>query len=325
MKYFKKFRPLTLVLLIALLVSVSCVFLDGIDYPDTVTANEEATFTMNVRVKPNENSTGEKLIISLLVPNSWDTENTTTVTYTSTIDEGVQTMSLIPPGVLPSSGGGLSWPAHLKNTFGVGPNVLDDMKWVTFQSDKVYSVANQEEVSATVTIKTMVGSKNLRAKLGFFVNNSGDGLGTDTNRWKVMYSDCIEVVNGDGALIDFCELHYNVAQPLTATKNDFITYKFQGDIQANELINASEVHFCATAHTNTGGVYQVCDHSARTLMVRESDFSNTYSITIWPADYFSIPENEEILTIEYSFTNSDGSVEIKESDGSLFLYLFDCN
>jgi len=325
MKYFKKIKPRVVIVLMVILLSVSCVYLDEIGYEDTLTAGEQATFTMSVRVKPNENTAGEKLIISILVPNSWDAEATTTVSYTSTIDEGTQPMSRVPLNTLPASGGGITWPEHLKNTFGTGPNVLSDMKWVTFQSEKTYSIANNEEVFADVTIKTMVGPKNLRAKLGFFVNNSGDGLGTDDRRWKVLYSDCIEVTGGEGAVIDFCELHYNVAQPLAATKNDFITYKFQGDIQENELITAGEVHFCATAYTNSGGAHQVCDYSSTTIMQRESEFSNTYSKTIWPADYFDIPENEEIAYIEYSFKNADGSIEIKESDGSLFRYLFDCN
>lgn len=325
MKYFNNRRSLILSLLLVALVAVSCVFLDGIEYEDTLNANEQATFTMNVRVKPNEDSSGQKLIISILVPNSWEAETNTTVTYTSTVDDGVERMSIVPLSVLPLSGGGLTWPQHLKNTFGAGPNVLSDMKWITFQSDNTYSVANNEEISAVVTIKTLVGPKNLKAKLGFFVNNSGDGLGTDDRRWKVMYSDCIEVINGTGATIDFCELHYNVAQPLTATKNDFVTFKFQGDIQPNQLVNANAVYFCSTAYTNNGGVYQVCGSAATSAMQRESQLNNTYTITIWPADYYDIPEGEEIAYIDYSFRNADGSVEIKESDGSLFKYLFDCN
>ncbi|MFI2743669.1 DUF4961 domain-containing protein [Zhouia sp. PK063] len=306
-------------------VIASCVFLDGIEYPSELVANQEANFTMNVRVKTADAASGTRLVIAILIPKSWEARLHTSVTYTSDVDEGNQHMTMLGSDILPVNGGGLTWSDHLQNKLKVGPNVLNDMEWVAFQSDKTYDVANGEEISAKVNIKTLVGPKNLRFKMGFFVNHSNDGLSSNTDHWKVQYSDCIEVTQGEGLLTDFCELHFNSVQPLTATKNDFITFKYQGDIAENDLNNAAEVHLCATAYTDAGKAYEICDLSSKTLMKKTSEFGNTYAVTLWPTQYFNIPANEEPLSIEYSFTNEDGSIVIEDNDGSPYVYLFECN
>ncbi len=327
MKILKRLTPKIIFgYLLMIILIASCVYLDGIGYEENVTAGEETIFTMDVSIQcQEEGCNGERLIISILVPNSWETEENTTVTYTSSLDDGTRSMSLVPESVLPLSGGGATWEDHLKNTFGVGPNVLNDMKWVTFQSDQVYNLSQNEEATADVTITTKVGDKNLRTKIGLFVNNSNDGLGEDDRRWKVEYTDCIEVTGGEGVLIDYCELHFNAAQPLVATKNDFITFKFQGNIEDNPLDAVNEVHFCSTVYTSSGNSYAVCDLMENTKMMPIENSAGNYSITIWPLDYYGISENEQLDYIEYTFKDASGTIEITEDEGSPFLYYFDCN
>lgn len=322
----KKIPVLKRILLFLLFVVVySCVFLDSKEYPETVTAGEMATFKMDIHVQPvGGAANGEKLIIALLVPNSWETETESVVTYTSSVDEGTQSMSVVPDNVLPVNGGGLTWGAHLKNRLGVGPNVLSDMKWVTFQSDKSYNIGGGEYVSASVTINTLVAEDNLRAKIGFFVNHSSDGLSTNPDNWKVQYSDCIDVLDGEGLVTDYCELQFNVVQPINATKNDFLTFSFQGDIAPNPLIEAQEVYLCAKAITDTGAEYEVCGMEAKAQMTKASAFSNSYALTLWPGQYFNIPANETLVRIEYSFTNEDGTVVIQD-DTEPYAYVPKCN
>jgi hypothetical protein len=50
-------------------------------------------------------------------------------------------------------------------------------------------------------------------------------------------------------------------------------------------------------------------------MIKES--GKTFSLTFWTAEYFGIPDNEEILRINYYFTNADGSLSAmqKHDDG----------
>jgi hypothetical protein len=295
-------------LLLALVMVVSCVFLDGVEYESTLTAGEEATFKVNMHIE-GWGTSGTRLIFSFLVPKSWNAAANTTVTFTETYHPGVlQTMSLIPAETAPFSKQGMTWATALKEEYGVGPNVLDDMEWVTYQSNVAYDISDGDNQSAAITVITKVGPDNMRVKLGFFVDHSANGLGGNINgadSHAVLYSDCIEVVDGEGDLMDFCELHFNLVVPSNATKNDILTLKFQGDIASNNLDGIDEIYLISKAVTDAGSEYEIHEKSTKTRMVRES--GKTYSLTFWAADYFGIPENEEILRIDYYFTNLDGS------------------
>jgi hypothetical protein len=80
------------------------------------------------------------------------------------------------------------------------------MEWVAFQSDKQYNAVDDDVFTAAVKIRVLVGDENLTARLGFFVNNSGDGLSSETNRWKVSYSDCIPVSGATGTVNSYCDV-----------------------------------------------------------------------------------------------------------------------
>ncbi|WP_116789223.1 DUF4961 domain-containing protein [Flavobacterium psychrotrophum] len=204
-KIFKSKRLLALAAL-ALLVT-SCVYLDGVETPNALVAGETAEFTMSVRVELADDIENERLIIGVLMPASWNPATNVTVNYTSTNagDEGVQTMTLIPDSVLPAHGGTNTWPQHLAAKFGVGPNAAgSNMQWVAFQSDKVYSFTENATMTAAVKIRALVGNENLTAQMGFFVNNSSDGLSDDADRWKVSYSDCMPVTGGTGTVNNYC-------------------------------------------------------------------------------------------------------------------------
>lgn len=320
-----KSRPAVIIMM---LLMMNCVYLDSVDYEPVVSAGEFATFKMNVRIEPGEAHSGVRLVIGYLVPKSWKAVQNTTVTYTSNIEPGViKTMSLVPEGTLPKNGNGLTWEAALKNRFKVGPNVLEDMQWIAYWSDEVYSVNNGEKLRAEVSIKTKTGPDNMRVKLGFFVNHTDDGINS-TDQWKVSYTNCFEVVGGEGDVVDFCELHFNSAQPAGATKDDILTFRFQGDIAQNILEDATEIYLCATAFTDNGKAYTVCNLDEKSKMLKENEFGNTYSLTFWPAGYFGIPADESISSIQYSFMNQDGSAELKQVLDDLseipFLYTFSC-
>jgi hypothetical protein len=305
-------------LLLALVMFVSCVFLDSVEYDSTLKAGEEATFTVNMHILTNSTeNVSTRLIFSFLVPTSWNAAANTTVTYTDTYSPGVlKTMSLIPAETAPASKSGKTWAAAMKDEYGVGPNVLDEMEWVTYQSDVIYSVANGDNQLAAIKVVTKVGMDNIRVKLGFYVDHSNNGLGGNINGAEshaVFYTDCIEVVDGEGELMDFCELHFNLVTPSNATKNDILTVKFQGEIKANDLDGIDEIYLISKATTNSGREYAINEKSAKTRMIRES--GKTYSLTFWAADYFGIPENEEMVRIDYYFTNSDGTRSVYE-DGA---------
>ena len=328
-KYNKKriWKQIIPVSIVSLLLFISCVFLDSVDYEPTVKAGEKTTFTMKVHFEPAKSVSDDRLVIAFLVPKVWNASRNTTITYTSTLYPGsVRTMSLIPSGTLPASANGLTWEEALRKNFGFGPNVLDDMEWIVYWSDDLESVSLRENFSAVIKIVTRVSSENMKVKLGFFINHTGDGFSTDDKNWKVSYTDCFQVVDGDGIVMDFCEPHFNMFQPSNVTKNDIATIKFQGGIAANALDGEDNVYLCATAYSNTGKAYTVADLSDKSKMTKDSHNNKTFILTLWLADYFKIPDEESIARIEYYFSNKDGSKIVNETktDGSTSLFITPC-
>ncbi len=316
------------VVAVCIAVFASCVYLDSIDVKQPqgdgtmaakINAGEIATFVMNghIEVAGDQVQYDDRLIFAILVPKAWKLlENNPQVTYRTTVLETwetVSTMSPIPDTQSPKNMQGYTWPDALMERFGVGTNVLNDMEWVAFKSDKGYHLNNGDKPYFEVTVKCYVGMQNLRARLGFFINRDDDGLSQDDRYFKASFSDPFTVENGTGTYIDFCTYHYNAVEPLESNQNDFITFSFIGSAHLNDLSATGEVYFNAVAHTDAGNTYEVMARDASTLMKRENSYSSTYKKTIWPAGYFGIPEGETITKIEYQFVNADGTIVINKT------------
>ena len=316
------------VVAVCIAVFASCVYLDSIDVKQPqgdgtmaakINAGEIATFVMNghIEVAGDQVQYDDRLIFAILVPKAWKLlENNPQVTYRTTVLETwetVSTMSPIPDTQSPKNMQGYTWPDALMERFGVGTNVLNDMEWVAFKSDKGYHLNNGDKPYFEVTVKGYVGMQNLRARLGFFINRDDDGLSQDDRYFKASFSDPFTVENGTGTYIDFCTYHYNAVEPLESNQNDFITFSFIGSAHINDLSATGEVYFNAVAHTDAGNTYEVMARDASTLMKRENSYSSTYKKTIWPAGYFGIPEGETITKIEYQFVNADGTIVINKT------------
>ena len=54
-------------------------------------------------------------------------------------------------------------------------------------------------------------------------------------------------------------------------------------------------------------------------MTKESVFSDTYNITIWPADFFGVNDEEHIVSVDYWFTNRNETIVISRSDDDALL------
>ena len=322
------YKIIIAVVAVCIAVFASCIYLDSIDVKQPqgdgtmaakINAGEIATFVMNghIEVAGDQVQYDDRLIFAILVPKAWKLlENNPQVTYRTTVLETwetVSTMSPIPDTQSPKNMQGYTWPDALMERFGVGTNVLNDMEWVAFKSDKGYHLNNGEKPYFEVTVKCYVGMQNLRARLGFFINRDDDGLSQDDRYFKASFSDPFTVENGTGTYIDFCTYHYNAVEPLESNQNDFITFSFIGSAHINDLSATGEVYFNAVAHTDAGNTYEVMARDASTLMKRENSYSSTYKKTIWPAGYFGVPEGETITKIEYQFVNADGTIVINKT------------
>jgi hypothetical protein len=300
-----KWMPGNIVIVIVALLVITCMSIESVDRDDLVNAGEVTVFDVHVKIDANGSATGTRLVVAYLAPKSWNAASNTTVTYRSEpYENGVQAMTLVPAGTVPKNVTDQTWPNALRTKYGIGENVLDDMEWIVYWSDKTYDIQQGVKIDFVVSIAAKTGPQNLSFKPIFFVDDTEDGL-NDVNRYSIFKTDCFDVRNGVGDVIDFCVLKFNAAQPLTATKNDFVTLSFQGDVNTNPLIKEDAIYLCATAYTDKGRVLTVCGAEDKNRMKKQFQFGNAYTITIWPAGYFSVPADESIQKIEYYFFNGD--------------------
>lgn len=324
--YFKKHKVKASFLLVLSLVVFGCSFLikdvnvkqenEAGEMVAYIKAGEVATFTFSGTISIEGDASNETFIVAFLAPRSWNVRQNATVTYKEDRynPEINNRMIAMQDSEQPANYKGMTWSAALKKKYGVRSNVLNDMEWIAFKSDNYEKVNGT--INFTVTIKCNSGKSNLKFRPSFFINHSSDGLGGNNERYDVKDADdCFEVVEGLGAVIDFCSTHYYQIEPLSALQDDYVTFTFQGDINTNDLTKFENVYIEATAYTIEGKTYVINEKSTKTLMKRETKLPR-YNITLWPGGFFNIPEGETISRIEYIFTNEDGTVSISQSDDS---------
>ena len=315
------------------LVVISCVFLDSYTIAQIdengqqvyyANANCDVTFSVQghieCRTTDNDGVT-TKFVFAILAPRDWNVANNAVVTYKCDLaDDRNQemSMSVIPESQLPKWGEGRTWVQCLQSTYGVGPNVLDDMEWVVYQTDITWNIRNNQDPTYQIFVRTKTGGRNLKCKLGFFVNHTDDGFSGGTDHKKVVFaSECFEVVNGRGMVIDFCNRHFNRVSPLTAMQDDYVTISYQADVdpsvENNPLADATEVYLQGKAITTDGKVYNAPPTGPQTLMNLQGSLGRTFNLTIWPRGFFGVPSDEQIAYVDYYFSNADGTVIVNQS------------
>lgn len=315
------------------LVVFSCVFIDGYHIAQIdengkevyyAKANSPVTFSMNghIECRTTDNAgVTTKFVFAMLVPRDWEMAKNAVVTYKCDLaDDRNQemSMSVIPDTQLPKWGEGRTWVQCLVSTYGVGPNVLDDMEWVVYQTDLTWNIRNNQDPTYQIIVRTKTGRRNLKCKLGFFVNHTDDGFSGGTDHKKVVFAtECFEVVGGKGMTIDFCNRHFNRVSPLTALQDDYVTISYQADVdmsvENNPLANATEVYLQGKAVTTEGKVYNAPPTGPQTRMNLQESQGRSFNLTIWPAGFFGVPSDEQIEYVDYYFSNADGSVIVNQS------------
>ncbi|GEP88746.1 protein of unknown function [Chitinophaga terrae (ex Kim and Jung 2007)] len=312
----------TLIVLACLVLS-RCVYLNEVDQPSEVKAGQDLVAVMHTRFEIAEARAADRIVVGILVPKSWNAAANTTMTYTTT-SMGSGTMVKIPAGVLTN---GKEWPAALRERYGIGPNLLDDMEWVVFWSQTTYDVVNGDKQDVDIKIVTKTGPENMRVKLGYFIASSSDGLNDFyTNRpYKAIFKDCFEVTDGDGDLVDFCNPQLAITDPNSSLDNDIMTITFNADVVNTPLTGAQDVYFCVKAYTNDGQVIDRCVQQPGSRMPKAAGVGNRYSITFWPRQYFNVSANQTINRLEYYFTDASGNIKVGYGNtASPFVYTFKC-
>jgi hypothetical protein len=333
----KLLRHFTDVIILAVAVALSaadCVFIDDyhIAQKDAsgndvyyAQAQSNVTFVLDghIQCRTTDNAgCTTKFVFAMLVPRDWDLANNATVTYKCDIaaDRNLEMpMSVIPDSQLPKWGEGRTWVQCLLGEYGVGPNVLDDMEWVVFQTDLTWNITNNQDPTYKIFVRTKTGKRNRRCKIGFFVNHTDDGFSNGTEHRKIIFAtECFEVVGGKGMPIDFCNRHFNRVSPLTCLQDDYVTISYLADVELstenNPLAASDDIYLQGHAVTTTGKIYNAPPIGQQTRMNRQNSLGRTFNLTIWPAGFFGVPADEQIDHLDYYFSNADGSKIVNQSD-----------
>jgi hypothetical protein len=303
----------------------SCMFIDSVDVPASAPANTPTDFVMHVRIRPNASNTS-KFVIGFMAPKGWSAGQNTTVTFTSTNGNG--SMDRMPAGTICPNSNGADWPTALKTKYGIGPNLIDDVEWVVFQSVNSYSVNEQSSIDVLVKIKSKTGSENMLVKLGFFAGNSNDGFAIGINgvpTYSSFFSSCFEVTGGAGDLVDFCNPQLAFIEPAKSLDNDIITIIFDNGVVTTPLETLNDIYLCATAVTTDGDNIPVCEQTPKTKLKAAN--GGRFRTDFWPRGFFNVPAGKTLSRIEYFVTNADGSIKIGYGGSTTdpFIYTFRCN
>ncbi len=330
-KFFRK----VLALLLLVFIVTNCQYFDELIHPASVKVNETFDVTMVTRFQTNNDYsyTNVRYVVAVLAPRSWNVRENYEITYTSP-QRGSGTMSVIPNNVLVDDG--KQWPRALRDTYGIGPNLVDDLEWVAFYTDRAYNISPNENVNVTVNLKLKAGSENTRVKLGYFVGNTENGttsgiLNPGTFQ-QVKYTDCFDVTDGDGDFIDFCNPPLTFTSPSTSTDNDFIALTFDKEtfdqfIAPEPSPLGSEIYLCATGITTDGQSIAGCKQSAETKLRRlPGPLGEKYEIVIWPRGFFNLSDEQSLEAIEYYLTDETGTIKVGYANSeNKFRYTFRCN
>ena len=306
---------------IVVIVVASCsTTIDSIVQPSSVNGGETLPVTLNVKIETNTGQTS-KLMVAMLVPKVWKASFNTSMTFTSSITTGTQTMTLIPAGTPAPQGNGLDWPTLLNTKIGNGGNLLSDYEWIAYYSDQAYTLDGNVTVYVTVNIQTKVSDNNLSFKLGYVVANSTDGL-SGTDRYGTYFPGCFQV-NGSGDLIDFCNPQLSTVDPRTAYDNDIITINFDGGVVSTGLDNATKIYLCATGTLTDGSTITKCVQDTTSALTQTG--IGKWRIDLWPRTFFGLTGNQHLTKMEYFFTDATGNVKVGYGGGEdAFKFTFSC-
>jgi len=309
-------------LIFTLAFSLACInfFVEGLEFEqEQVNAGDELIIYLNGKIAPADDSslgggaTESQLVVAICVPTIWDAIGSLQMSYTNIgpddanyIEPGeTRAMIPIPANEHPKTDPDYTWSQSLMRKCGVGPNRRDDMEWIAFRSVESVVHAKGNPMDLRITIKLKTTGENVRVKLGFVVNNTGQGMNIESayNYFRLFWSKCYEIVNGEGAVVDFCDFKPGYVLPSNATNNDIIMIKYAGGVMDNDpLVNSNQIFVNVVAHTQNGNTIE-----KNNVLIREDVMGIFYSCALWPTEYFGISNNDRIISLEYFFINDKGS------------------
>jgi hypothetical protein len=289
-----------------------CISIDEVIQPLIAKAGETITITVHVEIRQTKTNNAERIIFGFLAPRHWNVAKNSKITYSSNRGDGK--MTLVPPGVL-ATGFDREWPATLLSRFKIGPNLVRDMEWVTFQTDSTYaSVDGGPVVKGLIKIITKVGMENEIVKPGYFVT-TGEGIDPSDNP---VYGNDLHIDGGKGQLFDFSHPQVATIVPVRSVDNDYITMTFDGNARSTPLTVSTAVFLQAIGYTKDQQLIKVTEMNAGTRLAPMGD--NKWRIQIRPRTFFNLKDGQSLSRMEYYFTNKAGDKVGYDRSDTPFIY-----
>lgn len=323
---------------VAVTIVITCCSINPfvVSQPDSATVGSTVPITVTFSYHNIYASDQEYMVFAMLVPKGWDGADNIKITYGGS--QGTGNLVPMPSTVLEPKSNGLTWAAALKKKFGIGGNLVDDMEWVVFKSDKTVQLSNGMNITGTLNISVKVGAdgNNTLCKLGYVMANSTNGLqdpdgfidgdpGTQFEYYSEYISPCFQLTGGPGDLVDFCNPQLTSYDPPKSLDNDFFTITFDGTVTSTALDGADAVYLCATGYTNDGKAITVCDQSAKTKLTQTAAKSGKYKVTMWPRQFFGITDAQTLSNMTFFITDATGAKKVGYGNtSSPFTYTFKC-
>ena len=304
--------------LLMVLILTKCYTFLSVDQPETLNASEE--FTVKIQLEIDPTFTDNYInVVAMLVPTSWNAAENTTISFTSS--KGSVPLFLANESEGPTAGGG-TWPEQLRQSIGIGDNLIDEVEWIVFKATSTIAAAEGEHITAEITVTTTAGAQNLIAQLGYFVGSQNLDL-SQPNQYGVYFPPCVTVTNGNGDIMDYCNPQVISVSPGKALDNDIITINMDASVTSTALAGADKVYLCATGFT-AGGSIPVC--SLETTAEMASLGEDKWRIDLWPRQYFGLDESQTLERIEFSFTDENGENEVIDPNTNApFSFQFQCD
>ena len=296
-----------------------CFEFTDVRQPETAVIDETINIEVDVELTGKD---GDRLVFAFLAPRAWSAAKNTEVHFTSTI--GGSNMSLMDPEELdPISN--LPWAQQIEARVGIGLN-YGEVEWVVFKADDAVtppgSTSPDNPVNGTIFIETTVGPSNMITQLGYFISEAFWGyLDDGNNSLSFFYEPCIEISGAAGQAQNLCGPAPRRLIDLNQyTFEDILTIKFDALEDNTALVGADRVFFCSTGIFESGAT-EVCETTTRTEMLSGSD--DVWYITIWPPEYYSVPNGNVMSEVLCSFQDANGTI-VKDPSGTDFQILVKC-
>lgn len=265
----------------------------------------------------------DRQVVAICVPKAWNAAQNTTMSYKSDVGDGK--FVLIPEGITEPATK-LSYAAAMLKKFGIGPNYISDMEWIVFWTDNKLSVANQTTVNGKISVSIKTSTDYLSFRPGYAMCEDEDGL-SDANSgyYQSQFGSCMEVIGSDPDedVADFCNPQIGIGEPSSATENDIITIKYNGNLDTSGLKNQANIYFCAKAFTNAGDSIEICQPSAKTKLTNYD--LQQWRIDFWPKKFFNLQNGTTLKEIRYYFTDQTGNIKTGYGNTKeAFKYKFKC-